>query len=93
VNCQKCGTPMSESAEFCPACGAQSYNTAPSKPAPPPEHKRQHPEKAEYPLNVECNNCDYSGRLLIPIGTPASGYNCPNCGCAGFMHKVKKDSA
>ena len=74
VNCSKCGSPMSESAEFCPACGAPTYNTASSKPiAVRDAHHREHQKTQEYWLNVKCDNCSHTDRIAIPLGTQCKG--------------------
>ena len=91
LNCPKCGTPLSESAEFCASCGAPTYASAPTKPSSAPEpHKREHLQTAEYWLNVKCNNCNFTDRISIPLGILANGYKCPNCQCVGFLHKAEE---
>jgi hypothetical protein len=88
-SCPKCGTSVSQSAEFCPACGAPTYSSGPVKTAVPVDaHKREHVHTAEYWLNIKCDNCNHTDRISIPLGTPANSYKCPNCQCVGFLHKV-----
>lgn len=36
-----------------------------------------------YTIKVQCGNCDFSGEVTPPKGTPLRLLPCPNCGCTG----------